>query len=143
MHLYVYACLHDGLCFSSTCFYALCLISKTPQGANMLLSNGWTSVRHSREDKWPLILEETIEEIVSPPSPLSPSTSVDNSLSTRSQSFEKLLDSSPSLSPKKEIRRNSSGTLLDELNELGELTMTLYVTQNETKGHLLETATFL
>ena len=35
---------------------------------------GWTSVRHSVEEKWPLILEETIEE-VQPSSPLSPSAS--------------------------------------------------------------------
>ena len=41
----------------------------------MLLSMGWTSVRHSREEKWPIILEEAIEEFSTPSSPLSPVTS--------------------------------------------------------------------
>lgn len=53
----------------------MCLISRTPQGADSLLSMGWTSVRHSSEEKWPLILEETIEDVATPSSPLSPSSS--------------------------------------------------------------------
>ena len=41
----------------STCFYALCLISKTPIGADILLDEGWTTVRHSLEEKWPLVFD--------------------------------------------------------------------------------------
>lgn len=61
--------------YFSTCFYALCFISKTPQGADILLGAGWTCVRHSQEEKWPLILEETIEEVATPSSPISPVSS--------------------------------------------------------------------
>ena len=46
---------------SRTCFYALCLISKTMQGANVLLELGWTSVQHSPEDKWPLNVDQCID----------------------------------------------------------------------------------
>lgn len=41
----------------STCYYALCLISKTPHGADVLLDEGWTTVRHSSEEKWPLVFK--------------------------------------------------------------------------------------
>ena len=44
-----------------TCFYALCLIAKTPQGANTLLESNWTSVRHSLEEKWPLVFDPNFE----------------------------------------------------------------------------------
>ena len=65
-----------SLSLCSTCFYALCLISRTPQGADALLTHGWTSIRHSSEEKWPLILSEAIENVIkTPASPLSPTTS--------------------------------------------------------------------
>ena len=67
---------------TSTCFYSLCLISKTPQGADALLTHGWTSVRHSSDEKWPLILSEAIEDVIHiPSSPLSPSTSFNGVMS--------------------------------------------------------------
>ena len=44
-----------------TCFYALCLISKTPQGATVLLEANWTAVRHSLEEKWPLAIDPNLE----------------------------------------------------------------------------------
>ena len=44
-----------------TCFYALCLISKTIQGANVLLELGWTSVQHSPEEKWPLNFDQCLD----------------------------------------------------------------------------------
>ena len=62
--------------FPSTCFYALCLISKTPAGAGVLLEEGWTTVHHSMEEKWPLVFDhqhEMMEEgaFLSPePSPV-------------------------------------------------------------------------
>ena len=46
----------------STCFYALCLISRTSHGANVLLDLGWTSVRHTMEEKWPLIFEHNPDQ---------------------------------------------------------------------------------
>ena len=65
-----------SLSLCSTCFYALCLISHTPQGADALLTHGWTSIRHSREEKWPLILSEAIDNVIkTQSSPLSPTTS--------------------------------------------------------------------
>ena len=50
----------------STCFYALCLISKTIQGANVLLELGWTSVQHSPEEKWPLNFDQFLDIDESP-----------------------------------------------------------------------------
>ncbi len=44
-----------------TCFYALCLISKTPQGATVLLEANWTAVRHTLEEKWPLAIDPNLE----------------------------------------------------------------------------------
>ena len=75
--MYVYLCLE---CFSPathtrththththtqthrTCFYALCLISRTSHGANVLLDEGWTSVRHTMEEKWPLVFEHNPDQ---------------------------------------------------------------------------------
>lgn len=42
----------------------------------MLLEEGWTCVRHSREEKWPIILEEAVESFDSPSATLSPSASL-------------------------------------------------------------------
>ena len=50
-----------------TCFYALCLISKTPQGATILLEANWTAVRHSLEEKWPLAIDPNLEPADEPP----------------------------------------------------------------------------
>lgn len=44
-----------------TCFYALCLISKTPQGATILLEANWTAVRHTLEEKWPLAIDPNLD----------------------------------------------------------------------------------
>ncbi len=44
-----------------TCFYALCLISKTPQGATVLLEANWTTVRHTLEEKWPLAIDPNLD----------------------------------------------------------------------------------
>jgi len=49
------------LSIRGTCFYALCLIARTPHGADILLEEGWTSVRHTMEVKWPLVFEHNIE----------------------------------------------------------------------------------
>ena len=53
-----------------TCYYALCLISKTMAGANVLFESHWITVQHSAEEKWPLILDgkQVIEDAV-PASP--------------------------------------------------------------------------
>jgi hypothetical protein len=87
------------LSIRGTCFYSLCLISKTPQGADSLLSMGWTSVRHSREEKWPLRFEETVKEIIQPSSPLSPSSITPNALfnDTMSSPLSLRSKSNPSL----------------------------------------------
>ena len=53
-----------------TCYYALCLISKTKAGANVLLENNWITVRHSAEEKWPLIFDSQQE--LDETTPLSP-----------------------------------------------------------------------
>ena len=53
-HIYI-------LAHHRTCFYALCLISKTIQGANVLLELGWTSVQHSPEEKWPLNFDQCLD----------------------------------------------------------------------------------
>ena len=55
-HIHTYSHTHR------TCFYALCLISKTTQGASLLLEEGWTTVQHSAEEKWPLIFEHNLEK---------------------------------------------------------------------------------
>ena len=43
---------------SSTSYYALCLISKTSRGAEILLEHNWTTVCHSQAEKWPLAFNE-------------------------------------------------------------------------------------
>lgn len=57
-----------------TCFYALCLISKTIQGANVLLELGWTSVQHSPEEKWPLNFDQCLDSHVDESAFASPSS---------------------------------------------------------------------
>lgn len=47
------------LSIRGTAFYALCLICKTQEGANALLKEGWVTVRHSSEVKWPLVFEQS------------------------------------------------------------------------------------
>lgn len=42
----------------STAYYALCLISKTSLGADVLLKHNWTTVCHSLAEKWPLAFQE-------------------------------------------------------------------------------------
>ena len=41
-----------------TSYYALCLISKTPRGAEVLMEHNWTTVCHSMGEKWPLAFHE-------------------------------------------------------------------------------------
>ncbi|XP_002741655.1 rapamycin-insensitive companion of mTOR-like [Saccoglossus kowalevskii] len=41
-----------------TCFYVLGMIAKTKNGADLLRSLGWESVRHSRKDIWPVVEED-------------------------------------------------------------------------------------
>ena len=38
----------------STAYYSVCLISKTPRGAEVLLKEDWATVCHSLAEKWPL-----------------------------------------------------------------------------------------
>ena len=38
-----------------TCFYVLGLIATTRQGADILKSLNWESVRHKEEDRWPAV----------------------------------------------------------------------------------------
>ena len=72
------------------------MISKTSKGADILLSMGWTSVRHSKEEKWPVRFEEAIEEISTPSSPLSPTSSYASfGSSTDGGSFDQQIDTSP------------------------------------------------
>lgn len=56
---------------SSTCYYSLCLISKTKAGANVLFDNNWITVQHSAEEKWPLTFD-TQQELDDAGVPLSP-----------------------------------------------------------------------
>ena len=40
---------------SRTCFYVLGLIATTRQGADILKTLNWESVRHKGEDSWPVV----------------------------------------------------------------------------------------
>lgn len=89
--------------FFRVCFYALCLISKTQAGSDALLEEGWTCVRHSREEKWPIILEEAVETFDSPAAALSPSASLSSLPSfphTESLSTEEPASPGTPVSPK-------------------------------------------
>lgn len=46
------------LSIRATAFYCVCLISTTIGGANALAKHGWYSVRHNRNEKWPVIETE-------------------------------------------------------------------------------------
>ncbi|CAI8054557.1 Rapamycin-insensitive companion of mTOR [Geodia barretti] len=60
------------LSIRGTCYYSLCLISKTKAGANVLLENNWITVQHSAEEKWPLIFDSKQE--LDDAAPFSPDT---------------------------------------------------------------------
>lgn len=103
------------LCKTRTGFYALCLISKTPDGSDALLGHGWTSVRHAREEKWPVILEEAVEEVMTPVHPpISPSATLStlpSSLTSHVDGEEPSTDasSSDSANPPKKIKQSTLG----------------------------------
>ncbi|XP_077980982.1 rapamycin-insensitive companion of mTOR-like [Glandiceps talaboti] len=43
-----------------TCFYVLGLIAKTKQGTEILSRLGWESIRHNRENVWPVVQEKDV-----------------------------------------------------------------------------------
>ena len=90
----------------------MCLISKTQAGSDALLEEGWTCVRHSREEKWPIILEEAVENFDSPSTILSPSASLSSLPSfphTESPSFEE--PASPQTPTKPSVPMNLSHSM--------------------------------
>ncbi|XP_035698302.1 rapamycin-insensitive companion of mTOR-like [Branchiostoma floridae] len=60
-----------------TCLYVLGLVAKTRQGCDILREHGWESVRHGRDDPWPVVdnrdhvFDDTNSEIPSSASDLS------------------------------------------------------------------------
>ena len=57
--------MHD-LITLRTCYYALCLISKTKKGVEQLRQQGWVSVCHSHEHKWPVVNKKATTTSVTP-----------------------------------------------------------------------------
>ncbi|XP_022101706.1 rapamycin-insensitive companion of mTOR-like [Acanthaster planci] len=94
-----------------TCFYVLGLFSKTRQGADLLSSLGWESVRHSRMAYFPVLEErhnifDELGRFTEPTGPLSPCSTLSESLYTLDSPKLEPCDKVPELESPKLVVEN-------------------------------------